>query len=138
MILRTLALVLSLAAASSAAAQDRLKVAIGQIDAWANQMPTLGMQAGIFQKHGIVLENFGTQGAGETLQAVISGSADIGIGIGAVSTLAGIRRRNLPGLPRYVQASRMVVQPATAARNNVIYLAWSNSTSLAFGYPTGG
>jgi NitT/TauT family transport system substrate-binding protein len=48
MILRTLALVLSLAAASSAAAQDRLKVAIGQIDAWANQMPTLGMQAGIF------------------------------------------------------------------------------------------
>ena len=32
----------------------------------------------------------------------------------------------------------MVVQPATAARNNVIYLAWSNSTSLAFGDPTGG
>ena len=62
--------------------QDKLKVAIGQIDAWANKMPTLGMQAGIFQKHGIELENFGTQGAGETLQAVISGSADIGIGIG--------------------------------------------------------
>ena len=61
-------------------AADKLKVAIGQIDAWANMMPTLGMQAGIFQKHGIELENFGTQGAGETLQAVISGSADIGIG----------------------------------------------------------
>ena len=44
----------------------------------------------------------------------------------------------ITGLPRYVQASRMVVQPATAARNNVIYLAWSNSTSLAFGDPTGG
>src|SRR5215216_5118108 len=82
MILRVLAIALLLASATAAAAQDRLKVAIGQIDAWANQMPTLGMQAGIFQKHGIVLENFGTQGAGETLQAVISGSADIGIGIG--------------------------------------------------------
>jgi hypothetical protein len=30
------------------------------------------MKAGIFQKHGIVLETFGTQGAGETLQAAIS------------------------------------------------------------------
>jgi hypothetical protein len=45
-------------------AQDKIKVAVGQIDAWANQVPTLGMKAGIFQKHGIVLENFGTQGAG--------------------------------------------------------------------------
>jgi NitT/TauT family transport system substrate-binding protein len=101
MILRTLALVLSLAAASSAAAQDRLKVAIGQIDAWANQMPTLGMQAGIFQKHGIVLENFGTQGAGETLQAVISGSADIGIGIGT----SGAMRAFVRGAPIRVIAA---------------------------------
>jgi NitT/TauT family transport system substrate-binding protein len=68
--------------ASATFAQDRLKLAIGQIDAWSNQVPTLGMQAGIFQRHGIVLENFGTQGAGETIQAVISGSADIGIGVG--------------------------------------------------------
>jgi len=68
--------------AAPARAQDTIKVAVGQIDAWANQVPTLGMKAGIFQKHGIVLENYGTQGAGETLQAVISGSADIGIGVG--------------------------------------------------------
>ena len=86
------ALVLLLASVTAAAAQDRLKVAIGQIDAWANQMPTLGMQAGIFQKHGIVLENFGTQGAGETLQAVISGSADIGIGIGTSGAMRAFTR----------------------------------------------
>jgi len=73
--------------ATPASAQDRIKVAVGQIDAWANQVPTLGMKAGIFQKHGIVLENFGTQGAGETLQAVISGSADIGIGVGTPGAL---------------------------------------------------
>src|SRR5438270_10612320 len=66
----------------AARADDQLKVAIGQINNWENQMPTLGQRAGIFKKHGIVLENFGTQGAGETLQAVISGSADIGIGVG--------------------------------------------------------
>jgi len=70
------------ALASPTSAQDRLKLAIGQIDAWSNQVPSLGMYAGIFQKHGIVLENFGTQGAGETIQAIVSGSADIGIGVG--------------------------------------------------------
>src|SRR5215472_1622816 len=37
------------------------------------------------------------------------------------------------GLPRYIQASRMTLQPALAARNGVHYLAWSNSTSLSFG-----
>jgi NitT/TauT family transport system substrate-binding protein len=76
-------------------------VAIGQIDAWANMMPTLGMKAGIFQKHGIELENFGTQGAGETLQAVISGSADLGIGIGT----SGAMRAFVKGAPIRVISS---------------------------------
>jgi NitT/TauT family transport system substrate-binding protein len=82
MALAGFALLLASATASGTFAQDRLKLAIGQIDAWSNQVPTLGIYAGIFQKHGIALENFGTQGAGETIQAVISGSADIGIGVG--------------------------------------------------------
>jgi hypothetical protein len=42
------------------------------------------------------------------------------------------------GLPRYIQASRMTLQPALAARNGVVYLAWSNSTSPFFGDPAGG
>jgi NitT/TauT family transport system substrate-binding protein len=100
--LRALAFAISLAlAATPASAQDKVKVAIGQIDAWANQIPTLGMQAGIFQKHGIELENFGTQGAGETLQAVISGSADIGIGIGT----SGAMRAFVRGAPIRVIAA---------------------------------
>jgi hypothetical protein len=37
------------------------------------------------------------------------------------------------GLPRYVNASRMILQPALAARNGTLYLAWSNSTSHSFG-----
>ena len=43
----------------------------------------------------------------------------------------------ITGLPRYVNASRMTLQPAAAARNGVVYLAWSNSTSLSFGDPHG-
>jgi NitT/TauT family transport system substrate-binding protein len=82
-------------AAMPASAEDQLKVAIGQINNWENQPPTLGQDAGIFKKHGLVLENVGTQGAGETIQAVISGSADIGGGVGA----AGVMRAFSKGAP---------------------------------------
>lgn len=82
-------------AAQPAAAEDALKVAIGQINNWENQAPTLGQDAGIFKKHGLVLENVGTQGAGETIQAVISGSADLGAGVGA----AGVMRAFSKGAP---------------------------------------
>jgi NitT/TauT family transport system substrate-binding protein len=76
-------------------AEDTLKVAIGQINNWENQAPTLGQDAGIFKKNGLVLETFGTAGAGETLQPIISGSADIGIGVG----VAGAMRAYSTGAP---------------------------------------
>ncbi len=68
---------------------------IGQINNWENQAPTLGQDAGIFKKHGLIIENTGSQGAGETLQAVISGSADLGAGVGA----AGAMRAFSKGAP---------------------------------------
>ncbi|MGA7610016.1 MAG: ABC transporter substrate-binding protein [Xanthobacteraceae bacterium] len=90
-----LALALCTAVTLPAAAQDTLKIAIGQINNWENQAPTLGQDAGIFKKYNLVLENFGTAGAGETVQAVISGSADIGGGVG----LAGAMRAFSKGAP---------------------------------------
>jgi hypothetical protein len=42
------------------------------------------------------------------------------------------------GFPRYVNASRMTLQPAAAVRNGTVYLAWSNSTSLVLGDPAAG
>ena len=82
-------------AGTQASAEDTLKLVIGQINNWENQAPTLGQDAGIFKKHGLVLENTGSQGAGETIQAVITGSADIGAGVGA----AGIMRAYSKGAP---------------------------------------
>jgi NitT/TauT family transport system substrate-binding protein len=91
-----LGLIVPLALGMTAAlADDQLKLAIGQINNWENQPPTLGQDAGIFKKHGLVLESVGTQGAGETIQAVISGSADIGAGVGA----AGVMRAFSKGAP---------------------------------------
>lgn len=93
---RTLAVLLPLTlAAGQALAQDKLKVAIGQINNWENQAPTLGQDAGIFKKYNLELENTGTAGAGETIQAVISGGADIGVGVG----VAGVMRAFSKGAP---------------------------------------
>jgi NitT/TauT family transport system substrate-binding protein len=87
-------------AIAPASAEDQLKLVIGQINNWENQAPTLGQDAGIFKKHGLVLENTGTQGAGETIQAVISGSADIGAGVG----VAGVMRAYSKGAPLRILA----------------------------------
>jgi NitT/TauT family transport system substrate-binding protein len=90
-----IALLAPIAFAASAQAEDQLKVAIGQINNWENQAPTLGQDAGIFKKHNLVLETFGTAGAGETMQPVISGSADLGAGVG----VAGVMRAFARGAP---------------------------------------
>jgi NitT/TauT family transport system substrate-binding protein len=86
---------LAAAASTPATAQDTLKIAIGQINNWENQAPTLGQDAGIFKKYKLNIEAVGTQGAGETIQAVISGSADLGAGVG----VAGVMRAFSKGAP---------------------------------------
>lgn len=40
------------------------------------------------------------------------------------------------GLPRWQAASRLTIQPAFAARNGVLYMAWNNSSSPFFGDPS--
>jgi NitT/TauT family transport system substrate-binding protein len=87
----TLRLTLGLAAAvlaSSAFAQDTLKLAVGQRGLWDTSISDVGQRAGIFKKHGLTLELLYTQGAGETQQAVISGSVEIGVGVGIMGVLS--------------------------------------------------
>jgi NitT/TauT family transport system substrate-binding protein len=77
-----------LAGISTAAADDTIKLAVGQRGNWDTSMSEVGQLAGIFKKHGLVLEIVYTQGAGETQQAVISGSVDIGIAAGVMGVLS--------------------------------------------------
>ena len=77
-----------LISAGTASAQDKLKLAIGQRGNWDTSVSELGQQAGIFKKHGLELEIVYTQGAGETQQAVISGSVDIGVAAGIMGVLS--------------------------------------------------
>ena len=141
------AVMVPLLAAAPAAAEDApatrldtLKVAVGQINNWENQAPTLGQAAGIFRRHGLVLETFATAGAGETLQPVISGSADIGVGVG----IAGVMRAFSTGAPVrilapaftgtadlfwYVRAASPIRSLADATAQNTIAYSTNGSSS---------
>ena len=68
--------------------QDTLKVAVGQRGLWDTAISDIGQRAGIFKKHGLTLEILYTQGAGETQQAVISGSVEVGVGAGVMGVLS--------------------------------------------------
>jgi len=69
-------------------AQDTLKVAAGQRGNWDTTIAEVGQRGGIFKKNGLALEILWTQGGGETQQAVISGSVDIGIAPGIMGVLS--------------------------------------------------
>jgi NitT/TauT family transport system substrate-binding protein len=85
------ALVLA-ATAAPALAQDQVKVAIGQRGLWDTAICHLGDKAGIFGKHGIKLELLYTAGAGETQQAVISNSVDIGMATGVYGSMGAFSK----------------------------------------------
>lgn len=66
---------------------DMLKLAVGQRGNWDTSVAELGQRAGIFKKHGLDLEILYTAGGGETQQAVLSRSVDIGVAAGTLGVL---------------------------------------------------
>src|SRR5262249_61698928 len=77
---------------SGASAEDTLKLAVGQRGNWDTSISEVGQLAGIFKKHGLVLEIVYTSGAGETQQAVISGSVDIGVAAGVMGVFGAFSK----------------------------------------------
>src|SRR4030095_16705382 len=73
-------------------AQDTLKIAAGQRGNWDTSISEVGQRAGIFKKHGLVLDILWTQGSGETQQAVISGSVDVGVAVGVMGALSSFSK----------------------------------------------
>src|SRR5262249_14225127 len=68
-------------------AAETLKNASPIPGSWEVTIPDLGQQSGIFRKFGLDLDILYTQGGGETLQVVMSGSVDIGLSAGALGSL---------------------------------------------------
>ena len=88
-----LAVVARLGIGETASAQDNLKLAVGQRGNWDTSISEVGQRLGIFRKHGLSLELLYTQGSAETLQAVLSGSVEIGVGAGVMGVLGAYSKR---------------------------------------------
>jgi NitT/TauT family transport system substrate-binding protein len=95
-------------AMTPARAEDTLKIAIGQHGNWENAAPELGQRMGFFKKHGLTLDLLYTQGSGETMQVVIAGSADVGIGVGTNSAMGAFAK----GAPVLALANHTTGAPA--------------------------
>lgn len=86
------ALVFGLGGPAPAAAQDYMKLAIGQRGNWDTSVSEIGQRMGIFRRHGLQLEILYTQGSGETQQAVISNSVDVGVAAGMMGVLSAFSK----------------------------------------------
>jgi ABC-type nitrate/sulfonate/bicarbonate transport system substrate-binding protein len=131
-----------LSAAQAAQAQDRLKLAQGGRGVGEAFVPELGQNAGIFKKHGIVLDIFYTQGGGETIQIVISGAAHIGGQIGFLGTIGAFAKgapiriigSNFTGgkqLFWYVRVDSPIKSLRDAAGKTVSYSTNGSSTHIS-------
>jgi NitT/TauT family transport system substrate-binding protein len=79
-----------------ASAQDSLKVAVDQRGAWETAAPELGQRAGIFKKHGLMLDLTYPRAESEIETAVISGSAVVGVGVGIIEVLRAYAAKEAP------------------------------------------
>ena len=132
----------TLATTRGAAAADTLKLAIGQRGDWETAPPHLGQEKGFFRDAGIELTLLYTQGGGETMQAVISQSVDIGIGVGTAGVMAAFSKgapvravgnatTGANDLYWYVSASSPVKSFKDLAGKTVAYSTTGSSTNLA-------
>jgi NitT/TauT family transport system substrate-binding protein len=87
-----LAATLVASSAATAGAADLVKVAIGQRGLWDSAIVELGQDKGVFAKHDVTAEIVYTAGGGETQQAVISGSVDVGISAGTLGVLGAFAK----------------------------------------------
>ena len=123
-------------------ADDAMKLAVGQRGNWDTSVSEVGQMAGIFKKHGLMLDIVYTQGAGETLQAVISGSVDVGIGVGTAGVLGAFAKgapvraiaNSMTGaddLFWYVPAASPIKSLKDAGGKTIAYSTTGSSTNLA-------
>ncbi len=131
----------TLATLSASRAEDQIKVAVPQRGNWDTAITDIGQNAGIFARHGIKMEMLYTAGAGETTQAVVSGSVDIGTGTGTSGIMA-VFAKGAPVRPFasqmtgandifwYVPAASPIKSLADAAGKTMAYSSNGSSSNL--------
>ncbi|HLI21576.1 MAG TPA: hypothetical protein VKV32_10690, partial [Stellaceae bacterium] len=76
------AIAMLLATAGPSRADDQLRVAKGASRAYSFMLLDVGLQAGIFKKHGLDIQESAIDGAARLHQAMVANSIDIALGAG--------------------------------------------------------
>jgi NitT/TauT family transport system substrate-binding protein len=108
MMFRKILLLLGLAiAACPAVSQDKVRAAIGQRGLFDTHFIPQGVEQGIFKKNGIEVEMTWTRGGAETLQAIITDSADVAIANGILGVIGAASK----GAPVKIVSAQMTGAP---------------------------
>src|SRR3954454_23675680 len=102
-ILVTLASLTTLALPAAAQAPDKLKVAISQRGFWDSSFLEFAQKEGFLKEANLDVEFFYTEGGGQTLQVVNSGSVDIAMSNGFLGTIGAFSK----GAPLRVISAQM-------------------------------
>jgi NitT/TauT family transport system substrate-binding protein len=95
------------AVGGAALAQDKVRAAVGQRGNWDTLFISQGVEAGIFKKAGIDVDITWTRGGAETLQAVITDSADLAIANGILGVIGTVSK----GAPLKIVSAQMTGAP---------------------------
>jgi NitT/TauT family transport system substrate-binding protein len=125
----------------TAQAQDRVRIALSDFGTFPNIFAELGTRSGIFKKHNIAVEPIYTQGGGETFQAVLSNSVDIGVGLGTYAVFAAAAKGaplrivgnamvGADDLRWYVRADSPIKTPQDFKDRTVAYSTSGSSTAM--------
>ncbi|HEX2353431.1 MAG TPA: ABC transporter substrate-binding protein, partial [Xanthobacteraceae bacterium] len=91
----SLAAIATFAALEACRAEDQLKIAVGGRGIGETFVTEVGDKAGLFKRHNLALDIFYTDGGGETQQAVISNSAQVGVASGFLGAI-GVFAKGAP------------------------------------------
>jgi NitT/TauT family transport system substrate-binding protein len=122
-----------------ASAEDSLRLAVGQRGNWDTSVAELGQRSGIFRKRDLTLDILYTQGGGETQQAVIAGSADVGVAAGVMGVFSayakgapvrilGAEATGGADLFWYVRAGSPIASLRDTAGRSIAYSTTGSST----------
>lgn len=91
------------AVGGAALAQDKVRAAVGQRGNWDTLFISQGVEAGIFKRAGIEVDVTWTRGGAETLQTVITNSADLAVANGILGVIGAISK----GAPVKIVSAQM-------------------------------
>ena len=93
--------------AGPAVSQDKVRAAIGQRGLWDTHFIPAGVEQGIFKKNNLEVDITWTRGGAETLQAIITDSADVAIANGILGVIGAASK----GAPVKIVSAQMTGAP---------------------------